>query len=322
MIVLSGTSIGANDFIKYKKGKATLRSRTEYCQFIAKNNQPNREGTNTYQTLPENETLDSEKDLIAFSKIWNLKKTLAAYRAKRIPFTWLPKQLITEITKKQLQWTAELNEVQTNILAVEQKLQDRHPASVLEQHPNAYTQWQIENEWPLQLKLLNERKRFIENKIANLAEKKFTDSEILELITQSEEPIAESLIIESKFENGLFSEKVSFYPLWVHGTFKKSASETPWFEVKKSFLPKSSLQAIQQRTAPSSILKYKKVAALATNLAPSDDVTKMSFLGNQSLLFYGTPKSGFLSEDRETIFTSPNDLAIEGLLDLACLYHH
>ncbi len=320
LIVLTGTSIGANDFIEYKTGKASLRSRSEYCQFIGKNNQPTPEGSNTYQTLSETENLQSESDLIAFSKIWNLKKTLAAYRAKRIVFTWLPKPLQNEIVKKQLYWSVELKEVSANIQAVQLKIKDVPQESILKRQPSTFTQWQLKNEWPLQLKILNERKRWIENKLSNLREKRFTDSEILELITQSETVMDHSLIIEARLENRLLSSRMAFYPVWIRGHHRRRASDTAWFEVQQRFLPKSSLKAISKKQLPSGLQSYLQVAARASSEENKNIDGSLRYVDEDSMLVYGTPKSGFLSEDQSMTFTSPNDLAIEGLLDLACLY--
>ena len=320
MIVLTGTSIGANDFIEYKTGEASLHSRSEYCQFISKNNKPENEGTNSWQTLSEMESLDSDGDLIAFSKIWNLKKILAAYRAKRIEFTWLPKGVHKEIVKKQLHWSAELREVNSNIQSVSLKMNDLPQQSVLNREPGSFAKWQRENEWPLQLKILNERKRWIENKLSNLQIRSFTDAEILELITRVEEPMEHSLIIEARMENRLINSRLSFYPVWVRGTERTPASDSSWFEVHQRFLPKSSLTAIQNRQLPPGLNSYLKVAARASGQNGENDSETLKYINDSSMLVYGTPKSAFLSEDQRLTFTSPNDLAIEGLLDLACLY--
>lgn len=277
-------------------------------------------GSNTYQTLSETENLRSESDLIAFSKIWNLKKTLAAYRAKRIVFSWLPKSLQNEIVKKQLHWLGELKEVQTNIHGVELKMKNVPRESILKRRPSAFAQWQVENEWPLQLKILNERKRWIKNKLSQLADRRFTDAELLELITQSESPVTHSLIIEARMETRLLTSRLSFYPIWIDKGERQPASDTPWFEVHQRFLPKSSLSAIKNKQLPQGLQSYLKVAARASS---GDEVKKfppMTYISDETMLLYGTPKSGFLSENQSLTFTSPNDLAIEGLLDLACLY--
>ena len=199
-------------------------------------------------------------------------------------------------------------------------MKDLPQQSVLHREPGAFAKWQQENEWPLQLKILNERKRWIENKLTNLQDRSFTDAEILDLITRVSGPMEHSLIIEARMENRLINSRLSFYPVWIQGAEKTAASDTPWFEVHQRFLPKSSLTAINNRLIPTGLQSYLKVAARASGQKENNGTSPMKYVSDTSMLVYGTPKSAFLSEDQRLTFTSPNDLAIEGLLDLACLY--
>ncbi|MCB0407287.1 MAG: hypothetical protein KDD34_03725, partial [Bdellovibrionales bacterium] len=197
-IIFSTTTIGANDQLKYEKGVAPLKSRSEFCQYVTKSTNNFKTEFGSLETLPEVESVTDSFDHTLFLKVLSLKKSLAAYRNKKILFINLPTSLQKIIEEKKMSLTNQIFQVEKKIDVIHSKLSAN---THLKRTPSAYQIWEKENEWPLHLKVLEDQKRNLTAEVDNLDKKLFGDQDIIELMGQVDPAKEEKLIIELKFEN-------------------------------------------------------------------------------------------------------------------------
>lgn len=317
-IVIVGNSIGANDVLKYQKGTESLRSRSEFCQYIDKTNLQNASTHNQIETLPEMEFFSGESQRRDFIKVWNLQKTLSAYYNKKIAFKQIPRQLNRHLEEKAMNLKVEVRQVTKQLKALNKKYRFNTNPKIRKPALTNYQSWQIENEWPLQVKNLKDKIRRLNAKIDKLDQRIFSGREILNSILHLNAPLESQLVIEIILEESLFSSRVHFFPRWRTKDGKISeASDEPYLSVSSQFLPKESYLSLKRKKQPHSLNSYRNLASAVLD-SPEVSHIGIEYLPSGRALITGSAQTGFLAARSPVVATSPTDITISGLLDFAC----
>lgn len=319
LIIMIGNSIGANDVLKYETGSETLSSRSEYCEYIRKS-QTNRSSSHLQiETLPEMEFFESQKQRNDFLKVWNLQKTFSAYHNKRISFYNLPQELNRNLEELSMNLKFESNQMKQQLQALSLKSQRLPSSQPSPFFSSTYQNWQIKNEWPLHAKILQDKIRQLQAKISRLDSRQFSGREFLKHIANTKKPINQKLVIEIVVEEGLFHSDVLFYPRWKDGSGNiTAASDSPYLRVKSSFVPTLSLVSLKNKTQPPTLIFYSQLFQPIFEPKALSRL-KIEYLESGKAIVAGSLQTGFLASHSDSPATSPTDLALSGLLDLACL---